>query len=155
MNVSQTLQCLTDVLRTVTLSSLFLLLYPLKASWQSVGEPDFCLQLLRQQAEEKRQKKDTDCKYIWPKETYEINRRGWTQLAGFLLILHCSRAYGFSYHYLGCSWNTKHILQKHSMESSLRRITVLYQNRIMKTLQSALFGFCVKIQLKQISAYFV
>lgn len=155
INVSQTLQCLTDVLRTVTLSSLFFLQYHLKTSQQSVGEPDFCLQLLRQRAEEKRQKNDTDCKYILPKETYEINRSGWTQLADCLLTLHHARPYGFSNHYLGCSWNTNHILQKHCMESSLRRITVLYQNRITKTLQSALFGFCVKIRLKLISAHFV
>lgn len=103
----------------------------------------------------KDKKNDTDCKYILPKETQEINRSGWTQLADCLLILHHARPYWFSNHYLGCSWNTNHILQKHCMESSLRRITVLYQNRITKTLQSALFGFCVKIQLKQISAHFV
>lgn len=92
----------------------------------------------------KDQKNDTDCKYILPKETYEINRSGCSQLANCLLILHHPRAYGFSNHYFGCSWNTKHILQKHYVQSSLRRIAVLYQNRITKTVQSALFGFCVK-----------
>lgn len=35
-----------------------------------MGEPDFWLQLLRQQAEEKRQKNDTDLKYILPKDMY-------------------------------------------------------------------------------------
>lgn len=36
------------------------------------------------------------------------------------------------------------------MERSFRRIRVLYQNRITKTLQSALLGFSVKIQLKEV-----
>lgn len=148
MNVSLTVQHLMDVLRTVTLSCLFFLLHPLKTSWQSVGEPDFCLLLLMQQTvgkKKKRHKNDTACKYVLPMETQ--NKLKQTQLADCLFILHHSRARGFSNHYLGCSWNTKHFLQKYCVEISLKRITILYQT-ITETLQSALFGFdfSVKIQ---------
>lgn len=93
----------------------------------------------------KRHKNDTACKYVLPMETQ--NKLKQTQLADCLFILHHSRARGFSNHYLGCSWNTKHFLQKYCVEISLKRITILYQT-ITETLQSALFGFdfSVKIQ---------
>lgn len=39
------------------------------------------------------------------------------------------------------------------MERTFRRVSVLYQNRITKTLQSALLGFSVEIQLKEVYAH--
>lgn len=41
-----------------------------------------------------------------------------------------------------------------TLERIFRRIRVLYLNRITKTLQSALLGFSVKIQLKEVYAHF-
>lgn len=128
---------------------LFLTAIPLESLTALCRRAWFLSPVAEAASRSKKIKKNTDCKYILHKETYIIKRSGWTQLADCLLILHHSRAYRFSNHYLD-SWNTKLILHKHCMEKSFRRIRVLYQSRITKTLQSALLGFCVKIQLKSL-----